>query len=1007
MKTAAGFLPAPRFSAWRAGCFIRFACILSACVTASFAAHAAPGGALKIPLDSPVPVYGDVEHLTALPGGGVSWTAPVGDRALIAFEMPRGTGVDDYGLLKVDVTIGGGPVDIMIFDDRPGRKRRMWRPVDVFDPPAGRQTIHVDLRTPEIVRQSHHPAGRPRIAMQLWAMDTGYPDQEAFRSITIENLRLVPRRLDVRWDGVEYESSRTPDGALVFSYPLTVVNRDSEPRTITGRLDALSGGVGSGVLSPGSTRIAPGDSVLFTANLRLPGDTVKSAPPFHCEWFRPVFSCAGVADSDEGVLRSSDRIALPLIVMPDHHPPVSLGGPAGFAAMLRRYRETDKGVRAGDAVIERAGRIIEGDPAIPDGPGWARAYYYCHEHRCVLRYEGEDRHFCPVGGEYRDVDFEGVDLDRDYRAGEHNTAAANAKTLAMAFALTGDRRFADASITILRQYRDRYFTWDWMDLDTSTETIDKGRLHFAKYMETYAFRSMIEALDILGASGGIDESGHRDIARNLLLPALVEITDYRMGVLCRQTTISTTALIGGLVLDHAPLTAFAVESPFGYFSLRRRGGTADGIGHGHGYAQSSYSLHLAEMAEYLHHGGLDTFDHELKRIVDATVWWNIPMRPERYAPLLTIASRHWPDPLYRRHARYTLEEGEPPPSFTEAPDLSQPLTVNFPHSGVTILRRPAPEGGTIDAEFKWGMPDNRGEFSVLSLGIDCYGYRAQSYPGHFHWGSTDLHHEWQIQAASHTTIVVDTENHSGMTDYFKGHYMPHPSEQIHFSEGPHAAATVAYNDRIHPGVRIWRAVGVLDGACLVIDVLRSEEEHTYDWWFHGVPDHSNGRGGIGLALSPRPEPLGDGNGYEMVEELSSAVTSGDVTCDWTVPADGGRPESRLTLRLENAEPVEVVHGFEWSRQYATPEKEFVTLRRDNASNADFIVLVEPHKGAPRTTAFERAPVRGKNGLPDEDIIGISLVLGGEEYAVVFNPLEKLWTGPEDTAVREVFSISRR
>ena len=30
------------------------------------------------------------------------------------------------------------------------------------------------------------------------------------------------------------------------------------------------------------------------------------------------------------------------------------------------------------------------------------------------------------------------------------------------------------------------------------------------------------------------------------------------------------------------------------------------------------------------------------------------------------------------------------------------------------------------------MPDNRGSFSVLSFGLNFYGYRCQSYPGHFH-----------------------------------------------------------------------------------------------------------------------------------------------------------------------------------------------------------------------------------------------------------------------------------
>ncbi|MBA7471502.1 hypothetical protein ES707_06808 [subsurface metagenome] len=142
-------------------------------------------------------------------------------------------------------------------------------------------------------------------------------------------------------------------------------------------------------------------------------------------------------------------------------------------------------------------------------------------------------------------------------------------------------------------------------------------------------------------------------------------------------------------------------------------------------------------------------------------------------------------------------------------------------------------------------------------------------PGHFPWGSTDLHHNWQIQTASHSTIVVDRGNQSGMKDYFKGHYMPHASQQIFYDDGEHAASTVAYNDRMYPGVRVWRAISVLDGAYLVVDVILSDEEHIYNRWFHGVPDESNALKGINLDMKPRPEPLGDmvvidGKPYEVI-----------------------------------------------------------------------------------------------------------------------------------------------
>ena len=952
---------------------------------------------------------GDTEHIGWDPDDTLIWDAPVGDRVLFAFPLPEGVSFDDYGLCTFDLKITGGPVDVMAFLERPGEKRSIYRPVDIYMPRPGWRTIHLDLDQPEIIRESHFAYDRQCIAFNLWSVNSGYPDMEPSRRIEIRNVRLVKRRLDVNWNGIDYTVTPNTGGDLVYEYPVTVRNLDGKAHSITARLDRLEGRYGSGTFTPSSIQLDAGDSTVCTATVRLPASRVGELPLLYCEWFLPVFSVDGIPGSEEGILRSSDRIELPLIIMPDMPekdvPLVMFDKKDGLNDMLERYHSTSWGRKEGDGIVAQAERILSGDLGIPDGPGWARAYYYCHEHRCVLQYQGEDKHYCPAGGEYRDVDFMGVDLDRDYRAGEHNTVLSRTKTLALAFALTEDKRFSRAALDIMGKYREKYFTWDWLDLDASTQTIDRGRLHFAKYMETYGFKYMAEAIEILRATGGVSEQEANRIETELLIPAFVEITDYRMGTLCRQTGITVAALAGGLICRHAPLVAFAVKSPYGYFSLRRWGATADGISHGHGYSQTGYTGRTTEIAELLYRLGIDTFDHELKRLIDGSFWWSMPGEPGSIAAQLLTAARHYPDPLYRTYARRSLLDGEPPEIVGNKPELSSVSSVNFPNSGYSILRRPF-DGETLEAEFRWGMPDNRGSFSVLSLGLDCYGYHCQSYPGHFHWGSTDLHHNWQIQTASHSTLVVDSHNQSGMKDYFKDHYMPHPSEQLYFKDGKDAAVTVAYNDRIYPGVKIWRTVCVLDGAFLVIDMLRSESEHTYDRWFHGVPDHSNGRDGFTIDLKQRAESLGTEDGYGMVSNLSSAITTDDFGSDWIVPANGGQKQFTLSARVLNETPVEVVHGFEWSRQFSTPEKEFMLLRRTKARNADFIVLFEPHRGKSKLTRFERFTVKDEKGNAVEIALGLNINLRGKSYEIVCNP-EKKTVSVSGGVTNEVFSIDCR
>ena len=946
-----------------------------------------------IPTGKTAPVLkidGDTNFLSWEADGTLVWNAPVGDRALFSFPLPAGAKFEDYGLCKFDVKIEGGPSEVRIFAERPGLHNQVWRPIDIHRPPGGWYTVQADLSQPETVTDLFHgdsvfEAQTPRLTFNLWSFDSGYPDMEKQRKISIRNVRMVKRHLDVGWNGTDFKIIPDASGDLVYEYPLVIRNRDAFARTVSASMVRTEGRHGSALISPREAVIAPGDSARFTATLRLPKNVALVQPVFYCEWYQPVFSVKGVADSEETILRSCKQISLPLIIMPKIRGADALFGQNIIELIRQRYASADWGKKEGDSIISQAKTIAEGNLTIPDGPGWAYAYYYCEEHRCALQYQGPGKHYCPVGKEYRTRDFTGVSLDRDYATSRHEYFGRAVRTLSLAYVLTGNSSYSKAALTILEQYKAKYFTWDWMDLDTATNTIDKGRTEFAKYMEGYTFRPMVEGLEFLRITGGVEPEQAAGLERGLLLPALSEMADFRMDMLCRESSIVITAFTGGLAYGNAPLVAFSVASPFGYWSLRRYGATADGLVFGHGYSQNGFAQTMLEIAEMMFKNGRDSFDPELKRLADCSFWWSSPMNPKSGTGMFTVTARHYPNPIYKAFAGRSLLDGEPPALGGAAPDLSVPPSVNFPNSGLSILRRPDPAGGTLDAEFKWGIPDNRGSFSVLSLALNFRGYHAQSYPGHFAWGSTDLHHQWQIQSASHSTIIVDARNQSGMKDYFKGHYQPHASEQVFYEDGKDAAVTMAYNDRIYPGVKIWRAVCVLDGAYLIMDILRSEKDHTYDWWFHGVPDHSNGRDGIHASLSPHPDPIGKEDGYQMVQNLASARVSGGLASDWIIPKAGSRDEFTLSMRAINTEPLNVIHGFEWSYQYPKPEKEFLLLRREKVKNADFVVLFEPHSNDGKLTSSQRFTVTDGKGVSVESALGINLTLDGKKYEVVMNP----------------------
>ena len=965
----------------------------------------ASDGILQIPSNSNSKILridGNLDKISWDREGNLIWNAPIGDRVLFALPLPSSEHFEKYGLLKLDVKIEGGPVNLKVFIERPGLKRFVYSPIDPNDQPENWQTIYIDLKQPELDCDGSFKPNVPMVAINLWAFDSGYPEQNKLRKISLRNIRLSKRYLDVKWNGYDYTQKKDA-GNIIFEYPLTVCNRDSSSHEITPSLERISGFLSSGTIEPENATIAPGDSLTFKAVLSIPSTLAGNIKSLHCEWFMPSFFVDNIPEFEETIIRADAKILLPILEMPKTENPISLITSKNITDIRERYQKTAWGLNKGNEIIDQAEKGLSEGITIPDGPGWAQAYYYCHEHRCPLEYQGENKHFCTKGKEYRETDFMGVDLDRDYRAGEHNRYTEKAKTFALAFLLTGDIRFKNGAKSIMNQYKDKYFTFDWLDLDASVNTIDKGRIQFAKYMEAPEIKNLIDAYDILKGLGEISGNESYELERKLFLPAIVEMTDYRMDMYNRQALITQVALSAGLVFGNAPLLAFAVDSPYGYFSLRKWSATADGIGHEHGYSQMTVSTMMVEMAETLTHIGINTFDAELKRLIDGTLWWSMPFNPENLSNVFSIADKYYPDPIYSAYSGQSLLYGEKHVSKDWETKIINPPSINFPNSGVSILRRQV-ETGTLEMEFKWGMPDNRGSFSVLSFGMNCYDYHFQSYPGQFPWGSTDLHHKWQIQTPSHSTIVVDGKNQSGMEDYFKGFYMPHPSEQIFYENGESAAATVVKNDRIYPGVTIWRTACVLDGAYLIVDMIKSDAQHTYDWWFHGVPDNSNARDGFSLKLHPTNETLGKENGYEMVANLSTADTDKDFSADWKVK-EGLPIPFLLSMKALNDTPTEIYHGFEWSRQFDKQSKEFMMLRKTKTKNADFVILFEPRKSDSSITRFEKFIPVDLNDNPMENVLGLRLEIGNDSYVIYINPESRI-IKTSDGTTGKIFSVVR-
>ena len=977
-----------------------FHAVLSCLLFAAHAAFPQQEGVLRLSLPAGKPVavaLGSSETLTVLPGGAMEWKTLKGDFVRFSVPLPRGANPFSYDLLKFDVKLEGGVSEVMAYIDVPGKESWIYRPIDITDYGDAWMPVNLDLHLAEFILKVSHQVNACQVTFQLRAIDGERPDQKPWRCVKIQNIRLVKTPIRADWNEVDYTFSDR-DG-LAYTYPVWVKNLTGAPKTVTSRIEAIERVWAEATVTPKEAVVAPRDSMLFTVKISLPKAISQSVPVLYTESFQPYFSVKGMPETEVSILRSTDLIRLVVIKPPNKPLPLVYTTREKLERARRWAETTDWGKKQKEGIIRAAEGILKQYQTIPDIGGFANAYYYCTEHRTRLVYEGPGKHKCPIGGEYLKKDFMGVSLDLDYTNIVHVNIIRSTLPLAKAYALTGDTRFSDRAKAIYTGYMKKYFTYPPMDLDAQTQTIDRGRTVFAKYMESFNFGDFFMAYDLLKGCGAFSDGEAKRLEHDLLIPVAVEMQDYRMEMSHRQENISRCAFFMGITTGHPTLLAFGAVSPYSIQYLNRYAAGADGypMENDEGY-HFSFIQTIDEYAQVFENIGIPMFDSSLKRHAEGS-WRHYTTILGRNLPDFgALYALHYPDPLFRDHGGDDLFLGRVNRTGAAKPYQFPNESVNFPFSGHTVLKRLNPAGDFV-ADLNWGSPSQRGDFEILSPTFYAFGTLIPGEPGHFDWGSTDWHHAWQIMSASHSTIVVDMRNQSGLRepDYTKGSYGPHPSTQLYYSDQEGVPATVVYNDRIYPGVRIWRGLAVIDSAFVVMDRIESDTPHTYDWFFYGVPDKSDGLAGIHLDMRERSAPLGETDGYSIPENLSESIATGDVRADWTYNPGDNVKSFTLSLTVPNTEPVRVVHGFTLAPQYRSKEKEFIVLRRESARNTGYIAVLEPHRGASGIRSIVRVPVEEQapdgSWLKSDRASAIAVTTDTAVYEIVLNPT--------DAAVRTV------
>ena len=258
----------------------------------------------------------------------------------------------------------------------------------------------------------------------------------------------------------------------------------------------------------------------------------------------------------------------------------------------------------------------------------------------------------------------------------------------------------------------------------------------------------------------------------------------------------------------------------------------------------------------------------------------------------------------------------------------------FEDAGHAILRAGGQAG--LTAAMTFGPYGGfHGHFDKLSfvfygfekeLGVDPGRARSQAY-------RLPIHSNWYKATISHNTVLVDGKSQK-----------PAAGKLLRFQQGEGFTAVAARCDDAYPGVQHTRRLVMTDAYLVVLDQLRSETEHRFDWLYH-----NRGTRAVCDTAQDSVNLTDEYPAGEYVQNTMQGVTSGTVRVRFDDPKIATyltmAPECELIL-AERGTTVTIGDGVGGSITDRVP---MATVGR-TGRHATFAAVLEPVTTGDRRSA---------------------------------------------------------
>ena len=585
-----------------------------------------------------------------------------------------------YDLLKVEVKADRGAFLRFSLENfpNPGQLSH-WYVLDTARGAFDWRTIWIDLHKPEEIKAAGTYKGMGDADPEARGLrfdgnvkDLKRAAQGPGRSLWFGSIRFCKKAIDLDWDQTKFSYKSEKGQDLVYTYPLTLTNKLSQPVTAALRLLPFVAagsppGAAVGRLSGEKIALAPGETKTVEATVSLPTAVAAKAQPLYAEPFEVRAAAEGIADSEVTILRSSDPIHLPVVV------PVAeekLGFPLlphkGIARFSEKVaREAADSASPDDLNTSLGGPL--GTPEAHDGfytfakkPDWVPAgpRYLTGVAGCAFLY----------------------DQMGDKAGLEKGTAM-----LARAAELFGPRQ---------EQWRKLPYS------PISHGILSEGALRTGwatgGMRPAYSFdrHGLFNDFDLLAP--GMDPATRARIIRDFIVPAAVQMRNHYFGLTNQQDVVNYPILYAGLVARNWPLAAFAVNAEHGVRGQLQWGFTDDGLAgevNYHGPALDG----ITWTAELLNRVGINLYDARLYECL--------------HSRAALALGKPYNDPIVA-----FLDEKRFPPELRAT--VAAPTDGTHLDSGMTLLK-----WNKLEVCMNWGEQLNRSACDRCALRITTGGKR--------------------------------------------------------------------------------------------------------------------------------------------------------------------------------------------------------------------------------------------------------------------------------------------